>query len=72
MNVLLVMMIQKCKKLMFLGITSKRKELESCATSQIAGNLIAISDLSKFFIFGIGLLEILPSKVGYTELQGCN
>ena len=72
MNVLLVMMIQKCKKLMFLGITSKQKELESCATSQIAGNLIAISDLSKYFIFGIGLLEILPSKVGYTELQGCN
>ena len=72
MNVLLVMMIQKCKKLMFSGITSKRKELESCATSQIAGNLIVISGLSTFFILGTGFLEILPSKVGYTELQGCN
>ena len=66
------MMIQKCKKWAFLGTTSKRNKLESCATSQIAGNLIAISDLSKFFRSGIGLLEILPSKVGYTVLQGCN
>ena len=66
------MMIQKCKKWTFLVTTFKQNELESCATSQIAGNLIAISDLSKFSIFGNGLLEILPSKVGYTELQGCN
>ena len=63
------MMIQKCKKWTFSGTTSKRKELESCATSQIEGNLIATSDLLKF---SIGLLEILPSKVGYTVLQGCN
>ena len=66
------MMIQKCKKWTFSGTTSKQKELESCATSQIEGNLVATSDLSKFFKFGIGLLEILPSKVGYTVLQGCN
>ena len=57
---------------MFFLITSRQIELESCVTSQIAENSIAISDLSKFFIFSIGLLEILPSKVGYTELQGCN
>ena len=40
-QILMQMMIQKCKKWTFLGTTSKRKELESCATSQIEGNLIA-------------------------------
>ena len=66
------MMIQEYKKWTFSGTTFKQKELESCATSQIEGNLVATSNLSKFFKFSIGLLEILPSKVGYTVLQGCN
>ena len=54
------------RKILFLLITSRRIELEGCATSQIVGNLNAILNLSNFFKIDKELTEIFPSEVDRT------